>query len=201
MSSPIVRQRQTPRCIPVLYAVKWSFSSHCDGRLSTDPRIVSNYPSCHIWDGLAKATTMCGKRSVYSVRIEPDVGAVLDDLEAEAIPFRLVQANRRPWAGGRLRRGKRRRIKAKRALDTPVILPRPAGCCNANKKQEMLAVSASRCGLFYLIFRGMVANAKKTDYECPICQGRGRVRGFKRLTLRQVSDHFFQLMVSVRRKS
>ena len=50
---------------------------------------------------------MCGKRSVYSVRIEPDVGAVLDDLEAEAIPFRLVQANRRPWAGGRLREGEK----------------------------------------------------------------------------------------------
>jgi DnaJ-class molecular chaperone len=30
---------------------------------------------------------------------------------------------------------------------------------------------------FLPIFQGMVANAKKTDYECPICSGRGRVPG------------------------
>jgi len=30
---------------------------------------------------------------------------------------------------------------------------------------------------FGYISGGMVANAKKTDYECPICSGRGRVPG------------------------
>jgi DnaJ-class molecular chaperone len=30
---------------------------------------------------------------------------------------------------------------------------------------------------FLHIFNGMVANSKKTDYECPICSGRGRVPG------------------------
>jgi DnaJ-class molecular chaperone len=55
---------------------------------------------------------------------------------------------------------------------------RPLGKrCNANEKLR----NAGRSGLptvhFRLIFRDMVANAKKTDYECPICSGRGRVPG------------------------
>jgi DnaJ-class molecular chaperone len=35
----------------------------------------------------------------------------------------------------------------------------------------------SRAVHFCRIFNGMVTNAKRTDYECPICKGRGRVPG------------------------
>ena len=50
-----------------------------------------------------------------------------------------------------------------------------SGRSNANKKLRNASRSRPTDGAFSPLFSSMVANAKKTDYECPICQRRGRV--------------------------